>query len=146
MVNPPSKNETIEILTNLRDKYKTHHHIQYTSKTLIATVELSSQYITGHFLPDKAIDVIDEAGARLRMKTMTRPPDLKELEAEIKKLEKEKEEAVAGQDFERAASLRDKADKLKKKREQIKREWRESSQESGGIVDENMIAETVSKM
>src|SRR5205807_2301917 len=109
-------------------------------------IDLSTRYITGRFLPDKAIDVIDEAGARLRMKTMTRPPDLKELEAEVKKLEKEKEEAVAAQDFERAASLRDKADKLKKKREQIKREWRESAQESGGIVDENMIAETVSKM
>jgi ATP-dependent Clp protease ATP-binding subunit ClpC len=146
MVDPPSKEETVEILQGLRDKYEAHHRVQYTNEALEAAVELSSRYITGRFLPDKAIDVIDEAGARLRMKTMTRPPDLKELEADIKKLEKEKEEAVAGQDFERAASLRDKADKLKKKREQIKREWRESSQESGGIVDENMIAETVSKM
>src|SRR5262245_22488842 len=146
MVDPPSKSETIEILQGLRDKYEAHHRVQYTNEALEAAVELSTRYITGRFLPDKAIDVIDEAGARLRMKTMTRPPDLKELEAEIKKLEKEKEEAVAGQDFERAAALRDKADKLKKKREQIKREWRESSQESGGIVDENIIAETVSKM
>jgi ATP-dependent Clp protease ATP-binding subunit ClpC len=146
MVDPPSKEETIEILQGLRDKYEAHHRVQYTNEALEAAVELSTRYITGRFLPDKAIDVIDEAGARLRMKTMTRPPDLKELEAEVKKLEKEKEEAVAAQDFERAASLRDKADKLKKKREQIKREWRESSQESGGIVDENMIAETVSKM
>src|SRR5436305_8838346 len=146
MVDPPSKEETVKILQGLRDKYEAHHRVQYTNEALEAAVELSSRYITGRFLPDKAIDVIDEAGARLRMKTMTRPPDLKELEADIKKLEKEKEEAVAGQDFERAASLRDKADKLKKKREQIKREWRESSQESGGIVDENMIAETVSKM
>src|SRR3989440_2435765 len=146
MVDPPSKEETIEILQGLRDKYEAHHRVQYTNEALEAAVELSTRYITGRFLPDKAIDVIDEAGARLRMKTMTRPPDLKELEAEVKKLEKEKEEAVASQDFERAAALRDKADKLKKKREQIKREWRESSQESGGIVDENMIAETVSKM
>ncbi len=146
MVDPPSKEETIEILQGLRDKYEAHHRVQYTNEALEAAVELSTRYITGRFLPDKAIDVIDEAGARLRMKTMTRPPDLKELEAEVKKLEKEKEEAVAAQDFERAASLRDKADKLKKKREQIKREWRESSQESGGVVDENMIAETVSKM
>src|SRR5438477_4380596 len=146
MVDPPSKEETIEILQGLRDKYEAHHRVQYTNEALEAAVELSSRYITGRFLPDKAIDVIDEAGARLRMKTMTRPPDLKDLEGEVKKLEKEKEEAVAGQDFERAAALRDKADKLKKKKEQIKREWRESSQESGGIVDENMIAETVSKM
>src|SRR5579872_6700772 len=146
MVDPPSKEETIEILQGLRDKYEAHHRVQYTNEALEAAVELSTRYITGRFLPDKAIDVIDEAGARLRMKTMTRPPDLKELEAEVKKLEKEKEEAVAGQDFERAASLRDKADKLKKKREQQKREWREQSQESGGVVDDNMIAETVSKM
>jgi ATP-dependent Clp protease ATP-binding subunit ClpC len=146
MVNPPSKEETIEILQGLRDKYEAHHRVNYTEAALEAAVELSSRYITGRFLPDKAIDVIDEAGARLRMKSMTRPPDLKDLEGEVKKLEKEKEEAVASQDFERAAALRDKADKLKKKREQIKREWRESNQESGGTVDVDVICETVSKM
>ncbi len=146
MVNPPSKEETIEILQGLRDKYEAHHRVQYTDAALEAAVELSSRYITGRFLPDKAIDVIDEAGARLRMKTMTRPPDLKDLETEIKKLEKDKEEAVASQDFERAAALRDKADKLKKKKEQIRRDWREQSQESGGTVDVDMICETVSKM
>jgi len=146
IVNPPTKEETLEILQGLRDKYEAHHRVQYTDAALEAAVELSSRYITGRFLPDKAIDVIDEAGARLRMKTMTRPPDLKDLEGEIKKLEKEKEEAVAAQDFERAAALRDKADKLKKKKEQIRREWREQSTESGGIVDIDMICETVSKM
>jgi ATP-dependent Clp protease ATP-binding subunit ClpC len=146
MVNPPSKEETIEILTGLRDKYEAHHRVNYTDAAIEAAVELSSRYITGRFLPDKAIDVIDEAGARLRMKTMTRPPDLKDLETEIKKLEKDKEEAVASQDFERAAALRDKADKLKKKKEQIRRDWREQSQESGGTVDVDMICETVSKM
>ncbi|HVY61164.1 MAG TPA: Clp protease N-terminal domain-containing protein, partial [Planctomycetota bacterium] len=146
MVNPPSKEETIEILTGLRDKYEAHHRVNYTDAAIEAAVELSSRYITGRFLPDKAIDVIDEAGARLRMKTMTKPPDLKDLETEIKKLEKDKEEAVASQDFERAAALRDKADKLKKKKEQIRRDWREQSQESGGTVDVDMICETVSKM
>jgi ATP-dependent Clp protease ATP-binding subunit ClpC len=145
-VDPPSKTEAVEILRGLRDKYEAHHRVQYTEEALVAAVEMSSRYITDRFLPDKAIDVIDEAGARLRMKSMKQPPDLKDLEEEVKKLEKDKEEAVAGQDFERAASLRDKADKLKKKREQIKRDWRESSKESGGVVDENMIAETVSKM
>jgi ATP-dependent Clp protease ATP-binding subunit ClpC len=109
-------------------------------------VELATRYITGRFLPDKAIDVIDEAGSRVRMRTMTRPPDLKDLEREIEDLNKEKEEAVAQQDFERAANLRDQADKLKKKKEQIKREWREASTESGGVVDEEVVAETVSKM
>src|SRR5579872_4648350 len=146
MVDPPSKEETIEILQGLRDKYEAHHRVRYTTAALEAAVELSSRYITGRFLPDKAIDVIDEAGARLRMKTMTKPPDLKDLEGEIRKQEKEKEEAVAAQDFERAAALRDKADKLKKKKESIRREWRESNQESGGTVDVDMICETVSKM
>ncbi|MFC1706144.1 ATP-dependent Clp protease ATP-binding subunit [Planctomycetota bacterium] len=146
MVNPPSKQETVEILQGLRDRYEAHHRIHYTDDALEASVELSSRYITGRFLPDKAIDVIDEAGARLRMKSMTRPPDLKKLELQIKKLEKEKEEAVASQVFERAASIRDKADKLKKKKEQIRREWREKANESGGTVDVDMICETVSKM
>ena len=145
-VDPPSKDEAVEILKGLRDKYEAHHRVQYTDDALMAAVELSSRYISDRFLPDKAIDVIDEAGARLRMKSMRTPPDLKDIEEDVKKLEKEKEEAVAGQDFERAASLRDQADRLKKKREQIKREWREAAKESGGIVDENMIAETVSKM
>jgi ATP-dependent Clp protease ATP-binding subunit ClpC len=145
-VEPPSKDEAVEILMGLRDKYEAHHRVQYTDEALVAAVELSSRYISDRFLPDKAIDVIDEAGARLRMKSMRTPPDLKDIEQDVKKLEKEKEEAVAGQDFERAASLRDQADRLKKKREQIKREWREAAKESGGIVDENMIAETVSKM
>ncbi len=146
MVEPPSKEEAVEILLGLRERYEAHHRVRYTDSALAFAVELSNRYISGRFLPDKAIDVIDEAGARLRMKTMTSPPDLKELEKDIKKLEKDKEEAVAGQDFERAASLRDKATKLKKKRENIRKEWRDTSKESGGEVDEDLIAETVSKM
>ena len=146
MVDPPTKEETLEILLGLRDKYEAHHRVQYNDEALETAVEFSTRYITGRFLPDKAIDVIDEAGARLRMKTMTRPPDLKDLEGEIRTLEKEKEEAVAGQDFERAARLRDRADKQRKRKEQIRKEWRESAQESGGTVDQDMIAETVSKM
>jgi len=146
MVNPPSKSETVEILKGLRDKYEAHHRVQITDAALDAAVELSTRYISGRFLPDKAIDVIDEAGSRVRMRTMTRPPDLKELEREIEDLNKEKEEAVAQQDFERAANLRDQADKLKKKKELIRREWREQSSESGGIVDGEVVAETVSKM
>jgi ATP-dependent Clp protease ATP-binding subunit ClpC len=146
MVEPPSKEETIKILEGLKDKYEAHHRVSYTSEALKASVELSSRYITGRFLPDKAIDVVDEAGARLRMRNLVRPPDLKELESEIKTLEKEKEEAVANQDFERAAHLRDRADKHKKKRDQFKKEWRESSKEARGTVDEELVAETVSKM
>jgi ATP-dependent Clp protease ATP-binding subunit ClpC len=147
-VEPPTPEQTLEILKGLRDKYEAHHRVSYTDNALQSAVDLSTRYITGRFLPDKAIDVIDEAGARIRIKSMTAPPDLREMDTEITRLNKEKEEAVAGQDFERAADLRDQAFKLGKKKEEIQREWREreNSRESGGIVDEDVIAETVSKM
>jgi ATP-dependent Clp protease ATP-binding subunit ClpC len=109
-------------------------------------VELASRYITGRCLPDKAIDVIDESGARIRLKSMVRPPDLKEIEEEAERLNQQKEEAVANQDFEKAAALRDQADKLKKKKEQLTTEWREKSKENEGVVDEEVIAEVVAKM
>jgi ATP-dependent Clp protease ATP-binding subunit ClpC len=146
MVNPPSKAEALEILRGLRDRYEAHHRVQITDEALEGAVELSDRYITGRCLPDKAIDVIDEAGARVRLKAMTRPPDLKELDEQIERLNQDKEEAVANQDFERAAALRDQADKLKKKKEQITREWRERSKEVDGTVDEEVVAEVVSKM
>ncbi len=146
MVEPSTKSETVEILKGLRDRYEQHHRVQITDDALAAAVELSSRYITGRCLPDKAIDVIDEAGARVRLKAMTRPPDLKEIDEEVEKLNKEKEEAVANQDFEKAAALRDQADKLKKKKQTITRDWREKSREADGVVDEEVIAEVVSKM
>ncbi len=146
MVEPSTKSETIEILKGLRDRYETHHRVQITDDALASAVELSSRYITSRCLPDKAIDVIDEAGARVRLKAMTRPPDLKEIDDQVEHLNKDKEEAVANQDFEKAAALRDQADKLKKKKQQITREWREKSREADGIVDEEVIAEVVSKM
>jgi ATP-dependent Clp protease ATP-binding subunit ClpC len=146
IVNPPTKAETLEILRGLRDRYEAHHRVQITDEALEGAVELSDRYITGRCLPDKAIDVIDEAGARVRLKAMTRPPDLKELDEQIERLNQDKEEAVANQDFERAASLRDQADKLKKKKETITREWRERSKEIDGTVDEEVVAEVVSKM
>src|SRR5512147_2091944 len=146
IVNPPSKVETTEILRGLRDRYEAHHRVQITDEALEAAIELSDRYITGRCLPDKAIDVVDEAGARVRLKAMTRPPDLKELDEQIERLNQDKEEAVANQDFERAAALRDQADKLKKKKETITREWRERSREVDGTVDEEVVAEVVSKM
>jgi ATP-dependent Clp protease ATP-binding subunit ClpC len=147
-VEPPTPEQTIEILKGLRDKYEAHHRVSYTDGAFQAAVDLSTRYINNRFLPDKAIDVIDEAGARIRIKSMTAPPDLRDMDTEIGRLNKEKEEAVAAQDFERAADLRDQAFKLGKKKEEIQREWREreNSRESGGIVDEDVIAETVSKM
>jgi ATP-dependent Clp protease ATP-binding subunit ClpC len=146
IVNPPSKEETVEILRGLRDRYEAHHRVQIKDEALDSAVELSDRYISGRCLPDKAIDVIDEAGARVRLKAMTRPPDLKDIDGQIEQLNQEKEAAVAEQDFEKAAHLRDQADKLKKKKEQITREWREKSKEIDGVVDEEVIAEVVSKM
>ena len=146
MVEASTKSETIEILRGLRDRYEQHHHVQITDDAVEAAVELSSRYITGRCLPDKAIDVIDEAGARVHLKSMTRPPDLKEIDDEVENLNREKEEAVANQDFEKAAALRDQADKLKKKKQMITHEWREKSQETDGVVDDEVIAEVVSKI
>ncbi len=146
IVDPPTPDETQEILKGLRERYEKHHNVRITDGALRLAVELSTRYITNRFHPDKAIDVMDEAGARVRLKAMTAPPDLKELEIEIHRLDKEKEECVAQQDFERAASLRDRADKLRAKRDQIEKEWKSSSTEIDGTVDEEVIAETVSKM
>ena len=146
MVEPSTKAEAVEILKGLRDRYEQHHHVKITNDAVASAVELSSRYITGRCLPDKAIDVIDEAGARVHLRSMTRPPDLKEIDEEVEKLNKEKEEAVANQDFEKAAALRDQADKLKKKKQTITHEWREKSRETDGVVDEEVIAEVVSKI
>ncbi|MFM7129218.1 MAG: ATP-dependent Clp protease ATP-binding subunit, partial [bacterium] len=146
LVEPPGKTETTSILKGLRDRYEAHHRVRILDSALAAAVDLADRYITGRCFPDKAIDVIDEAGARVRLKAMTRPPDLKEIDDQIERLNQDKEESVANQDFERAAALRDQADKLKKKKEQITREWRERSKEIDGTVDEDVIAEVVSKM
>ena len=146
IVDSPSKSETVEILRGLRDRYEAHHRVRITDDAVEASVELSSRYITGRCLPDKAIDVIDEAGARVRLRAKTSPPDLKEIDGEIDLLQQEKEEAVASQDFEKAARVRDQTDKLKSKKDEVTKEWREKSKEIDSIVDEEVIAEVVSKM
>ncbi|MEO1528233.1 MAG: ATP-dependent Clp protease ATP-binding subunit [Planctomycetota bacterium] len=146
IVEPTGKDETVAILKGLRERYEEHHRVQITDDAVVAAVEMSERYITARCLPDKAIDVIDEAGARVRLRTMTRPPDLKEIDEEVETLNKEKEDAVANQDFEKAANLRDQAEKLRKKKDQITQEWREKSQQTDGVVDEEVIAEVVSKM
>ncbi len=147
-VEPPSPTETIEILKGLRDKYEAHHRVRYTDEALETAVELSTRYINNRFLPDKAIDVIDEAGARVRIKAMVAPPDLRELSVEIERLERAKDEAVSAQDFEKAAKLRDQAYQLKKKREEMQNRWRaeQADKEQVGEVTAEVIAETVSKM
>ena len=146
MVNPPSKEETIEILKGLRERYESHHRVEITDDAIEEAVTLSDRYISGRFLPDKAIDVIDEAGSRVRLSNMTRPPNLRELEREIQDLEGEKEAAVAGQDFEAAADLRDRAEILKSQLRKMQDEWRENSREAVGTVDEEIVREVVSKM
>ncbi len=146
MVDPPSAAQAVEILKGLRDRYEEHHRVQITDDALETAVEMSNRYISARCLPDKAIDVIDEAGARVRLKSMVRPPDLKELEEEIQRLNTAKEEAVAEQKFEKAASFRDQADKLRKKKDQLTEEWREKSRQTDGVVDAEVVAEVVAKM
>jgi len=147
-VDPPTMEETVAILRGLRDRYEAHHRVHYTDEALESAVDLSTRYINNRFLPDKAIDVIDEAGARVRIKTMTPPPDMRELLNQIEELERCKDGAVSEQDFEKAARLRDEAYQLKKKKEEIQNEWRQqqASTEMVGEVDVEVIAETVSKM
>lgn len=146
IVNPPTQDEAIAILKGLRDKYEAHHRVTITDGAISEAVKLSDRYITGRFLPDKAIDVIDEGGSRVRLSKMTRPPDLKDMERQIQDLELEKEQAVAGQDFETAAEFRDKAEVLRNQMKKIQKEWKESSSEAVGTVDEEVVREVISKM
>src|SRR3954463_8500700 len=145
-VDPPVKADAIEILKGLRDRYEAHHRVQILDAALVAAVEMSDRYITGRCLPDKAIDVLDEAGARIRLRSMTKPPNLAEIEEEIERLSIQKDEAVRNAEYEEAARLRDSAEALRKKKEDMQRQWREKAKEVDGVVDEEVIAEVVSKM
>jgi len=146
IIEPPSKDETLDILRGLRDRYESHHKVHFTDEALYQAVELSTRYISGRCLPDKAIDVIDEAGARIRINNMTPPPDLTEVEEKIVKLQKEKDEAVKGADYERAASLRDQAQQLLDEKAKLQKQWYEDNKGSTGTVDTETVAEVVSKM
>src|SRR5687768_10436516 len=145
-VDPPSKEDAIEILKGLRDRYEAHHRVQILDAALESAVEMSDRYITGRCLPDKAIDVLDEAGARIRLRSMTKPPNLAELEEQIERLSIQKDEAVKNAEYEEAARLRDQAEGLRAKKEEMQRQWREKAKEIDGVVDEEVIAEVVSKM
>lgn len=146
IVEPPSKEETLEILRGLQDRYEAHHRVRFTDEALFQAVELSTRYITGRCLPDKAIDVVDEAGARVRLKNMTPPPDLTNLEEKIERLQREKDEAVRNADYERAATLRDEAQKLLDEKNRLYKNWYEQNKEATGVVDTEIIAEVVSNM
>ncbi|MEV4902024.1 ATP-dependent Clp protease ATP-binding subunit [Citricoccus sp. NPDC055426] len=143
-VNEPSVEETTEILRGLRDRYEAHHRVSITDGALKAASTLADRYVSDRFLPDKAIDLIDEAGARLRIKRMTTPPEIKEFEARIAEVRAEKEAAIDGQDFEGAANLRDQEQKLTDERNQKEEEWRTSVTEGIAEVDDDLIAEVLS--
>ena len=146
IVEAPSKDETLDILKGLQDRYEAHHRVRFSNEALYQAVELSTRYIAGRCLPDKAIDVIDEAGARVRLKNMTLPPDLTDIEEKIEKLQREKDEAVRSTDYERAAALRDEAQQLLDKKNQLHKKWYEENKEATGLVDTETIAEVVSNM
>jgi len=143
-VGEPTVEETIQILKGIRDKYEAHHSVKITDGALEAAAKMSDRYITDRFLPDKAIDLIDEAASRVRLKAFTAPPDLKQLEERLEKIGKEKEEAIRTQEFEKAAKIRDEEHQLKKQLEELKNNWQQKNQTNMSIVTEEEIAEIIS--
>jgi ATP-dependent Clp protease ATP-binding subunit ClpC len=144
-VEEPSPDDAILILQGLQSKYESHHKADYTDQAIEACVRLSARYLTGRFLPDKAIDILDEAGARARITSMTRPPEIKDLEAAIEEIVAEKEAAIKDQDFENAAALRDKEKNKRQEMEEILEEWRASNEEKIIEVNEDDIMSIVAK-
>ena len=143
-VGEPSQEETVEILKGIRDKYEAHHNVKITDEAIKASVELSTRYINDRFLPDKAIDLIDEAASKVKMRTYTEPDSLKKLSDKIAQLDKEKEDAIRSQDFEKAASIRDKEKAAKEKLAKEKEKWESKNTKSITTLTEEDIAEVVS--
>jgi ATP-dependent Clp protease ATP-binding subunit ClpC len=146
IINPPSEDETVRIIIGLRDKYEAHHRTKFTDAAIRQAVYLSQRYIQGRFLPDKAIDVIDEAGARARLSVTTVPESLRDLERSAEDISKEKESAIHAQEFEKAAAFRDQEKEIRKRIQELHREWSDSRQESESIVTEREIASVISDM
>ncbi len=143
-IEEPTEDEAIQILLGVRDKYEAHHNVQITDAAIVAAVKLSTRYITDRFLPDKAIDVIDEASSMVRLKTFIAPPEIKALDLQLSTLEKEKEEAIKSEEFEKAGALKEKQNEIRKSLTELKAQWNESNTESTHIVDEEEISEIVS--
>ena len=143
-IGEPTQEEAIEILNGIRDKYEAHHNVKITDKAIEAAVRLSTRYITDRFLPDKAIDLIDEAASKVRLQSFTAPPDLQELEQKIEQLHKMKEDAIINQEFEKAASLRDQENALKEEMNSRKEQWKMKNQKETQCVTEEEIAAVVS--
>jgi len=142
-VEEPSVAHTIEILKGLRDRYEAHHRVSFTDDALVAAANLSDRYISDRFLPDKAIDLIDEAGSRMRIRRMTAPPDVREVDEKIAEVRLRKESAIDAQDFEKAASLRDEERQLVEERQRREREWKSGEMDVLSEVDEEEIAEVL---
>ncbi len=145
VVEPPTVDQTVEILKGLRPKYEEHHRAKFSDEALLAASRLSDRYITGRFLPDKAIDVVDEAGARARIQSMTRPPNIQNSEHDIEKIKEEKEAAIKAQDFELAAGLRDKEKQARERLEQTLAEWRQARDEKQIVITDDDIMQIVAK-
>ncbi len=143
-VNEPTEDETVQILYGLRDKYEAHHNVKITDEAINAAVELSSRYINDRYLPDKAIDLIDEAASKVRMSSYTEPDSFKDMKDEIEKLDKEKEEAIRVQDFEKAAKIRDKENAKKKELEDSKKNWETKKSKEVPTLKEEDIANVIS--
>jgi ATP-dependent Clp protease ATP-binding subunit ClpC len=144
-VEPPSVEDTVLILKGIRSKYEEHHNVSFTDKSLETAAKLTDRYVTGRFLPDKAIDALDEAGARSRMESLKRPPEIEELSDEIKEVCSDKEQAISEQNFEKAAESRDKEKKLRTKRERVLEDWKKSREEKRGTVGEDEMYLIVSE-
>lgn len=142
-VDEPTQEETVEILKGIRDKYEAHHAVKITDEALEAATRFSARYITDRFLPDKAIDLMDEAASRVRLKAFTAPPDIKQLEEQLERLSKEKEDAIRRQEFEKAAGIRDQEQKLRAEHEKMKGEWYQKNQAETDTVSEDEIADIV---
>src|SRR5688500_5743142 len=143
-VQEPNVAHTIEILKGLRDRYEAHHRVNFTDDALVAAANLADRYISDRFLPDKAIDLIDEAGSRMRIRRMTAPPNVREVDEKIAEVRLKKESAIDGQNFELAASLRDEEGQLRQERERREREWKSGEMDILSEVDEEEIAEVLS--
>lgn len=146
MIRPPDVSQTVEILHGLRDRYERHHRMRITDEALKKAAELSSRDLTGHCLPGAAIDLIDDACVRVGARLVSGPPEVSEIDQDVRRLNKEKEGAVADQDFEKAVALRDQADRLKVERDQLIQERREKSRHADGVVDEDVVTEVVDEM
>src|SRR5437870_4814550 len=142
-VDQPTVAHTIEILKGLRDRYEAHHRVNFTDDALVAAANLADRYISDRFLPDKAIDLIDEAGSRMRIRRMTAPPDLREFDEKIAQVRREKESAIDAQDFEKAANLRDREKQLLGEKAQREKEWKAGDMDVVAEVTDEEIAEVL---